>query len=250
MHIDKIFKNIIVELFKNGYEEESWELYKIACNTKRKITAKNKITKLGQVTNNLTIDYVKGKLRELGSVMKRPEYDEFRVNFKGAGEESAYYTDDLQDALATGESMWLRKEENPEAHAHLFKKAQTDLNPGWNEKEGVTVDYLPGDIPDEYVPGMEPESYMVEVDDSQPPEIRNKLQLQCLEILEDIKSRNHDLAKKLDRNYKFDFWVIDKTINEIFEIDPTGLNAPIRKLVIKYIKELIAMEAEAKRWRH
>lgn len=33
------------------------------------------------------------------------EWGEFRVNFKGGREATAYYTDDLDDAVATGRAM-------------------------------------------------------------------------------------------------------------------------------------------------
>lgn len=32
--------------------------------------------------------------------------DEFRVNFKGGKESTAYYTNDLEDAVMTAKSMW------------------------------------------------------------------------------------------------------------------------------------------------
>jgi hypothetical protein len=53
----------------------------------------------------LTISTVRVALREVGVVIKRTEGGEFRVNFRQAGEATAYYTNDLQDALDTGLSM-------------------------------------------------------------------------------------------------------------------------------------------------
>lgn len=37
----------------------------------------------------------------------RPQYGEFRVNVKGGTEATAYYTNDRQDAIATGKAMAL-----------------------------------------------------------------------------------------------------------------------------------------------
>lgn len=44
-------------------------------------------------------------LRELGLVIKRTDYGEYRVNYKGGDEGTAYYTDDLDDAVVTGQHM-------------------------------------------------------------------------------------------------------------------------------------------------
>ncbi len=43
-------------------------------------------------------------LRALGIVIRR-EDGEFRVNFRGGDEATAYYTDDLDDAVETGQDM-------------------------------------------------------------------------------------------------------------------------------------------------
>jgi hypothetical protein len=53
----------------------------------------------------LTISTVRVALREVGVVIKRTDYGEFRVNFRQAGEATAYYTGDLQDAHDTGLAM-------------------------------------------------------------------------------------------------------------------------------------------------
>ncbi|MFA5604171.1 MAG: hypothetical protein WDA12_04925 [Bacilli bacterium] len=44
-------------------------------------------------------------LRERGMVIKRDEYGEYQVNFSEGKEATAYYTDDLEDAVNTGLSM-------------------------------------------------------------------------------------------------------------------------------------------------
>lgn len=46
-------------------------------------------------------------LHQIGMTLRRSAFDpnEWRVNFVGGQEASAYYTDDLTDAVATGESM-------------------------------------------------------------------------------------------------------------------------------------------------
>lgn len=44
-------------------------------------------------------------LKQLGLVLTRRD-GEYRVNFKGGREETAYYTNDLLDAFGTGRAMW------------------------------------------------------------------------------------------------------------------------------------------------
>lgn len=54
----------------------------------------------------LTQTSVRSALRSVGVTLKRDEDgEEFIVNFSGAGEATAYYTPDLDDALATGFAM-------------------------------------------------------------------------------------------------------------------------------------------------
>ena len=53
-----------------------------------------------------TFKTAKDFLRGLGMVLTRTGYgNELRVNGKSWRDESAYYTDDLDDAVATGELM-------------------------------------------------------------------------------------------------------------------------------------------------
>jgi hypothetical protein len=54
---------------------------------------------------DLTITTARKLLSAAGFTLRRDEYGEYRVNFKGANEDSAYYTDDLQDAVLTGLAM-------------------------------------------------------------------------------------------------------------------------------------------------
>lgn len=54
----------------------------------------------------LTLTEAQKTLSPLGITIKHVrDTGEYRVNFKGGGENTAYYTDDLKDALSTGEKM-------------------------------------------------------------------------------------------------------------------------------------------------
>lgn len=49
---------------------------------------------------------VKQELSNMGiSIRRKPFESEIRVNFKNGKEETAYYTNDLEDALQTGRCM-------------------------------------------------------------------------------------------------------------------------------------------------
>lgn len=48
-------------------------------------------------------------IKSLGMTVRKTEYDEFRVNIKGGTEATAYYTNDLDDALATARQMKLQR---------------------------------------------------------------------------------------------------------------------------------------------
>lgn len=56
-------------------------------------------------TANYTVKTAIKALQQHGVVLKTTEYGEYRVNFKGGSEDTAYYTDDLDDAVATGLHM-------------------------------------------------------------------------------------------------------------------------------------------------
>lgn len=53
----------------------------------------------------LTIKEAKAIIRALGMTLRKTEYGDFRVNYYYAGEPSAYYTTDLQDAVDTAIAM-------------------------------------------------------------------------------------------------------------------------------------------------
>jgi hypothetical protein len=51
-------------------------------------------------------------IRELGMTISRRPDGEYRVNYRGACEPTAYYTQDLDDAVGTAKEMhrWLHKD--------------------------------------------------------------------------------------------------------------------------------------------
>lgn len=53
----------------------------------------------------MTVEEAQLELRKLGMVLSKTKYNEFRVNFKGGSEATAYYANDLGDAVGTGRSM-------------------------------------------------------------------------------------------------------------------------------------------------
>jgi hypothetical protein len=44
-------------------------------------------------------------IKSLGFTFKKTDYNEYRINIKGGSEDTAYYTNDLQDAIDTA-SNW------------------------------------------------------------------------------------------------------------------------------------------------
>lgn len=50
----------------------------------------------------------KATLKPYGVTIYKSYGDEFRVNFKGGREATAYYTNDISDAVATGQLMAIR----------------------------------------------------------------------------------------------------------------------------------------------
>lgn len=54
--------------------------------------------------DEIPFDKVKAELRKIGISLKH-DYKEYRVNFLNGTEDTAYYTDDLYDAIATGKHM-------------------------------------------------------------------------------------------------------------------------------------------------
>lgn len=57
------------------------------------------------------------KARRLGYTIRRSAGGDFRVNKVGGAEASAYYTDDIDDALATAKVMAAREQADAEAEA-------------------------------------------------------------------------------------------------------------------------------------
>ena len=53
----------------------------------------------------MTISKARSIARNLGLTIKKTDYDEFRVNYRGSSEDTAYYTDDLEDATDTMVAM-------------------------------------------------------------------------------------------------------------------------------------------------
>jgi hypothetical protein len=49
----------------------------------------------------MTLSQAKKLARRQGCTIKKDDYDEYRVNFSGGREATAYYTDDLEDAVNT-----------------------------------------------------------------------------------------------------------------------------------------------------
>jgi len=62
-------------------------------------------------TPKLTLSTVRAQLREIGVVIARTEYAEYRVNFRAGREATAYYTPSLLDALETGRAMVAQQRE-------------------------------------------------------------------------------------------------------------------------------------------
>ena len=56
----------------------------------------------------ITLKDAKELLRAYALTINKKD-DEYRVNYLGGKEETAYYTDDIEDAIATGKMMAERK---------------------------------------------------------------------------------------------------------------------------------------------
>lgn len=57
-----------------------------------------------KITKEITFTQAKVALAKIGMTLTKKD-GEFRVNFKGGHEETAYYTSDVVDALNTGRVM-------------------------------------------------------------------------------------------------------------------------------------------------
>jgi hypothetical protein len=58
----------------------------------------------------MTVKEAIEKLKAVDVVIRRVDGNEFRVNFRGSNESTAYYTNDLDDAVGTGLSMARQKQ--------------------------------------------------------------------------------------------------------------------------------------------
>ena len=81
----------------------------------------------------LTQKKVKEELALLSISFKATGFGDFRVNHRGGvngdNEATAYYTDDLQDALDTGKRMHKEAEEKQQKENEEWKK---NFDAGWN----------------------------------------------------------------------------------------------------------------------
>jgi len=63
------------------------------------------------MTSKLRFSTARADLAILGITLRsKNEFDEYRVNFRGGVEATAYYTSDLQDAFDTGRAMHAKRE--------------------------------------------------------------------------------------------------------------------------------------------
>lgn len=64
----------------------------------------------------MTLTQAKKLCAQIGCVLTKPDRfeEEYRVNFKGGSECSAYYTNDLNDAVSTARAM--AGKPDPQAH--------------------------------------------------------------------------------------------------------------------------------------
>jgi hypothetical protein len=83
---------------------------------------------LTELLSEMTIRDAKLELAKLGMVLSKTEYGEFRVNFKGGSEATAYYTNDLEDAIGTGRLMGQQRQvqgSRSESKMDRFAASQT-----------------------------------------------------------------------------------------------------------------------------
>lgn len=85
----------------------------------------------------MTIKEAIAKMRDHGMVI-RSEDGEYRVNFKHGFEATAYYTNDLEDAVATGVDMAQRRDKktverkNNVIEHNFFNVVPITSAPGWD----------------------------------------------------------------------------------------------------------------------
>lgn len=83
----------------------------------------------------------KAELAALGLSLKVTEHDEYRVNFRGGREGTAYYTNDLPDAVATGRHMAAERDGQASSASTVAAVAElprastktVNLTPTWDE---------------------------------------------------------------------------------------------------------------------
>lgn len=78
----------------------------------------------------MTLAQAKAELKSQGMTISKTAFDEYRVNFCGGGETTAYYTSDIEDAVNTGRDMALRKSIRLGAFFEaVFSNGQTEARP-------------------------------------------------------------------------------------------------------------------------
>lgn len=60
----------------------------------------------------MTLKEAKGLLRIIDITINRTKYAEYRINFIDGSEETAYYTENIQDAIDTAWTMFRLKRED------------------------------------------------------------------------------------------------------------------------------------------
>jgi thioredoxin reductase (NADPH) len=76
--------------------DEGWEVISVA-----RVRA---VAEAGGDRHGMTLAEAKAQLAPLGIVLSKKD-EEYRVNFRGGGESTAYYTNDIEDAVMTGKQM-------------------------------------------------------------------------------------------------------------------------------------------------
>lgn len=90
----------------------------------------------------MTIREAQFEVRQLGMVLRKTEDGEFRVNFARGDERTAYYTDDLDDAVNTAYVMADNaNEDEPEENPEEYRPSTEQINgpPFYNGTIGQTI---------------------------------------------------------------------------------------------------------------
>jgi hypothetical protein len=75
----------------------------------------------------MTIKEAKLEVSKIGMVLSKTEHGEFRVNFKGGSEATAYYTNDLDDAVGTARAMKKQQPQGSHATAGITAGGHQDM---------------------------------------------------------------------------------------------------------------------------